>query len=241
LDKGVGSPQSMLDESTKSLKSLGQSIGSKVASHTETVNGSDLLQQVADKFKNSGMSADDMGQEIKKLAKLQSGIVNKLQNGEDVSMSDLHTLYSNVGKNTYKTFLDDPAMKANKEIGNEFYHAASGILKKNVPEAVPDIENYTKELKLNTGLQKAVNKASKSKLTLNDLMAIAGGFGVHGILGGAVAYGTEKAVTSPTVGLKTAGLLSGLASPTAQGIGAKLSPLIVRGASKIGGLVSPSK
>lgn len=217
VKKGLGSLPKMLQESDTSVSSLGKSLGS-VLSHpqyqTVQATANDILPSVINRFPNAGLNPETVAASLMKIAPLQKNLIEKLASGEGLSLDELHTLNSAIGKNTFKSVFDDPAVKAGKEIGSAFYHSASDFITSKAPETAPIFDQLSKEYPLNAALQKAIRAGQKAKtFNLRDLMALIAGFSTAGPVGAGVAYAGEKALTSPTVNMKTAGLLSKVARP----------------------------
>jgi hypothetical protein len=241
VTKGLGSPEKMLEESTARIKELGSSLGAKLKNPALTYiqpNGNEILQNVADKFPKSGLTAQDIANEIKKSAKLNQTTVDDMVNG-NVSLEDLHKLNSNIGENIFKTKLDSPEVKAGKDIANEFYHQISSVLKTSAPESASDFTDLAREYPLNAALKKAIQAGQKSKtFSLQDLLAIYEGFKTAGLTGAGVGLAGEKALVNPTVNLKTAGLISKVSNPVTRAMGNYAQVPLIRGAQNINGLIN---
>lgn len=211
VKKGLGSAASMLKDSDASIKSLGSSLGS-VLTHPQysgiQATADDILLKVIQQFPNAGLTPESVAASLMKIAPLQKNLIDKLAGGEGLSLDDLHTLNSSIGQNTFKSVFDDPAVKAGKQVGSAFYHAASNFITSKAPESAELFNQLSKEYPLNAGLQKAIRAGQKAKtFNLRDLMAIIAGFSTAGPIGAGVGLVGEKALTNPTVNLKTAGLL----------------------------------
>ncbi len=221
LDKGLGSPKSMLSGSDTSIKTLGGKLGDILTSPQYkdfTVPGRDILNKVAQDFPDAGLSRVDLVKKLQSIVPLKASLVKNLLTGS-LNLDELHTLNSALGKNTFKTVFDGVEVKANKEIGNAVYHTISDIIKNVAPETVPIFDDLSKEYPLNSSLNALIQRGEKAKfLTLKDLVALSGGFSLGGLPGAASAYGVEKLANSPTVNLKSMGLLNKLAQPGAQGV-----------------------
>lgn len=220
VEKGLGTPTSMLNKSDASLNQIGKGIESVLSDpslENVTATAPDVYQGILEKYPNAGLTMDTVGEELKKLAPLQSSLVDKLES-EGLSAKELNQLKTAIGSATYKTVFDDPAVKAGKQIGNAAYSAISGWLENKVPDAVPLFDEYSKELQLNGALQKAIRSAAKARpLTLRDIIALVSGTTAFGPLGGIGTYVAEKAATNPSVNLVTGGLINKLSGP---GVGA---------------------
>lgn len=222
VEKGLGSLSSMYADSNSSLQELGTKLKTALASKDADVGhlfGNEFFDAVAKQFPDSGLTPEDVAENIKKLIPLKQNLVDKMTGG-DMSLTELHELNSALGKTTFKTVFDDPAVKAGKQVGSTFYHTISDFLKTAAPESAPIFDDFTKELQLNSGLEKAMRRGDKSRLfTLRDLVALTSGLHAGGPVGAATAYAGERALTNPNVNLRVAGLLSNLARPTAQAAG----------------------
>lgn len=237
ISKGLASPAKMLEDSNSSLASLGNTLRSAL-SHPQydgiTATANDIIPSIIEKFPNAGLNTDSVGAALEKVVPLQKSLVQKLVSGDGLNLEELQTLKSAIGKNTYKTVLDDPVVKAGKDLANAFYQSASNYIKTTAPETAPIIDQLSKEIPLNNGLQRAVNSASKGqKLSLKDIMALMAGFTGAGPVGAGAAYAGEKILTNPTVNLKAAGLLSKLGAPAIQAASTPITGLLSRFASSM--------
>jgi len=219
VEKGLGSPATMLKDSETSINKLSAQLGEVLKSEKYAnihVDGKAILNQVAESFKDSGMKPADIAATLKRVVPLKSNLVNKLMKG-DITLKELHTLNSALGKNTFKTVFDDPAVKAGKEVGANIYHQISKFIKTEAPETVTLFDDLSKELPLRKALEQVIRRGDKGRMfTLRDLVAIMTGAGFAGLPGAAVGFLGEKALTSPTVNLKVGGVLSNLAKPGVQ-------------------------
>lgn len=215
LTKQMGSPTKMLSDSDASLKTIGSQLGDALthSSVADVVVPSDqIVPKIMEAFPNAELSPEKLAQEIGKVAPLQKRLITKLFSGEGLTIDELHTLNSAIGQNTYKMAFDDPQVKAGKAIGNAFYQASKNIITTAAPDTAPLFDQYSKEIQLNTALDKLVKRGSKAQsLTLKDIIALVGGFSALGPIGSAGAFAAERAATSPTVNLQAAGLLSKVA------------------------------
>lgn len=212
VQKGLGTPSSMLKASDASLKDLGTKLDAALTKPSNSYvqpNGEELLNNVAQKLPDAQLSPDEIYQTLNKLVPLKRGLLTKLADNT-ISLKELHSLNSAIGKATFKTVFDDPAVKAGKQVASEFYHTTSDFLKQAAPDSAPLFDEFSKELRLNGALSKAVRSGEKTRmLTLRDLVAFGAMSGITGQplagIGGVLA---EKALTNPSINLMSAGLLS---------------------------------
>lgn len=232
-DRKLGSPTRMLVQSDAELKSLGDRLGAALTkSGTENirVNGTEVFDEVAKAFPDSGLTGAEVADNIKRLVPLKKTLVDKVIRGE-ANLKELHQMNSALGRTVFKSVFDDPAVKAGKEVGSEAYHTISRIIKDAAPGSEEIFENLSREIQLNKALNKAVDRGMKSSLfTLKDLVALSTGLhmGPMGALGGFIA---GKAASSPAFKLNAAQSLSSLGSgePVKQ-----LAPLITGGIERGG-------
>lgn len=236
LTKKLGSYESVLKQTDEAIESLGNQLDTALNNPKYAnmkAQGNDVMSQVALSLQDAGLTADDIANNLKRVAPMKAGLIDKFRKGS-LTLKELHSLNSEIGKNVYKTVFDDPVMKANKDIGNAFYHITSDYIKKTAPETVPLFDDFSKELPLRAGLQKAMNASDKSRpITVADLVT----FGIGSIANPMAAIGmvgAKKAFQSPTVNLKTAGLLRKGASETAKKVGQIGVPI---GAAVVNGLL----
>lgn len=240
LTKSLGSPAKMLEDSNASLKTIGSQLGDALthANVADVVVPSEqIVPKIMEAFPNAELSPEKLEQEIGKVAPLQKRLITKLFSGEGLTIDELHTLNSAIGQNTYKMAFDDPTVKAGKAIGNAFYQASKDIITKIAPDTAPLFDQYSKEIQLNTALDKAVKRGSKTQaLTLRDIMSLIGGFSALGPVGAFGALAAERLATSPTVNLKAAGLLNKASGKAIR----KAVPAITLGATgAVRGLMNP--
>lgn len=228
VNKGLGSPQKMLEQSNSSIKELGSALGKELQDPKYAdlqVDGKALFKQVASDFSDSGLSSKEISQKLKSLVPLKSGLVDKLQNGT-ITLKELHSLNSSLGNNTFKTVFDDATVKAGKEIGSNIYHSISDYINNITRDASgnsvtePIFNDLSKEYQLNKALQGVIRRGEKARsFTLRDLVALTSGFSAGGPLGAGGALLAEKGLVNPTVNLKAAGLIKSLGGNTAQQLG----------------------
>ena len=225
IDKGLSSPKKMLAESDKSITELGNTLG-KVLTKPEfqgvRVTADDLLPKVMQDFPNAGLNPEEISKKLMSIVPNQKTLIEKLSNGEGLTLKELQTLKHYVGKVSFKKSpLDDIVVKSGKEIGSSFFHSVKDYMIQKDPTLEPLLNDLAKEYPLNEALQKVIRNKNKSKIfTLRDLMALIAGMSTAGPIGAGIAYGGEKLLTSPTANLKVAGLISKLANnPTLEKAG----------------------
>lgn len=232
VEKGLGSPERMFSESNTAIKKLGETLGTALKDPQYAdirVRLDDILPQVVERFPNAGLDETSLAAKLLQVAPTQKTLIEKLLTPEGLTLDELHKLNSTIGSNIYKSVLDDPTMKAGKEIANSFYHAASENITTKAPETAPLFQQLSKEYPLNTALKKAIRSAQKGRmLTLRDIVALTAGLSL-GPLGGLGAVATEKALVNPTVNLRAAGLISklgGLGSSEIAQSGGRIGALL---------------
>ena len=218
VKKGLGSVGSMAKSSEANLTKVGGDI-EKVLNAPElsgvVATAPDVYSPIISKYPNAGLTPEIVADELKKLAPLQKGLVDKLGT-EGLNAAELNQLKSAIGNATYKTVFDDPSVKAGKEMGNTAYAAISDWLKTKVPGSAPLFDEYSKELQLSGALAKAIRAGEKAKfIGLPELLSMMGGFSMFGPVGGAGALLLEKGARNPSVNLMAGGLLNKLAQPGA--------------------------
>lgn len=238
VDKGLGSPKKMLAESDSAIEQLGNELGQHLNNpkyENVKVAIGNLLPEVAQKFPNAGLDVDTLAQKLMQVAPTQKTLIEKLMSNGSLTLDELHTLNSTIGKNTFKSVFDDPATKAGKDIASAFYHAASDFIKTKAPETEGVFAQLSKEYPLNKALFKATRSARKARpFTLRDIVAIMSGFGVGGPVGAGVAWGLEKAAVNPSVNLQAMGLVNKLNNPVTKAGGLIGGILASREAAKAG-------
>lgn len=230
IQKGLGSPSKMLAESENSISSMGKQLDDILTSKQFAdfkVPGRDILNKVIQDFPEAGLTRVDVIKKLQSIVPLKKTLVTKLLKG-NLTLKELHTLNSALGKNTFKTVFDGVEVKANKEIGSKMYHSISDIIKNVAPETEPLFADLSKEYPLRNTLEKLIQRGEKSKyLDLNTIIAFLSGTMAGSPLVGLGAVGAEKILTNPGVNLKTAGLLNkvgntnigqGLKAPVTKGL-----------------------
>lgn len=232
VKKGVGSLENMLNQSKKAMDDLGHSMKTILKSPqyaNKAAQGNDVLSQVAVNFPDSNLTADSVADNLKKIVPLKSGLIDRFRKGS-LSLDELRDLNTAIGKASYKTVFDDPAIKANKEIGAAAYQTISNYIKTTAPETVPLFDSFSKEIPLASAIEKAIRRGDKSKLvTLRDIVALVSGASALGPMGAAGGYLANKALESPTVNLKAAGLINKVTNPLLKTAGALAVPLTTKG------------
>ena len=244
VNKGLGSPTKMLQESTSSIESLGSKLDGILDSpsyrYTENATANDLLPKVIKDFPNAGLDSNTIINKLMSVAPNQKSLIEKLfTSDEGLTLKELHTLNADIGKNIYKKVFDDPTMKAGKDIANSFWHSASNFITTKAPETAPLFDQLSKEYPLSGALNKLIRSGEKGKLlTLKDIIALVGGF-TGGPIGSLATLGAEKALTNPTVNLSTGGVLKNISklgeNKILQG-GANLGSLLT--SKGVGGLAN---
>lgn len=227
VSRGLGTPTKMLAQSDASLTKIGRGIETVLndpAIEGVTASAQDVYPSIIEKFPNAGLTMENVGEQLKRMAPLQKGLIDKLEL-TGLNAAELNNLKTAIGENTYKMRFDEPAVKAGKDIGNAAYAAISDWLKEvlpsvrsNMPNIAPLFDEYTKELQLNSALQKAIRAGEKARpFTLRDIVAIMAGLGAGGPGGAVGAYALERGATNPSINLKVAGLVNRLNSPGVGG------------------------
>lgn len=254
IKKGLASPEKMLTDSESSINQLGTELGDTLKKYEQTTqtteqspfthsliseggaNGQDIIKQIMDAYPDSGLDAQGIIKKLKSIVPLKASLVDALGRGQ-MTLDDLHELNSALGASTFKSVFDNPAVKAGKQLGNTAYQAIKQTMIDKTGGAqsplVPLFEQLTREYQLRGALQKAVRRGQKAKfLDLKDILIMMGALGAGGIPGAGAALAVDKALTSPTLNMKAAGLMSRVP---------KITPRLNTGALKIGtGLLNPS-
>lgn len=208
--KKIGTPDKMLVRTESEIERVGSKLGKALTSPEYTgikIPGRDLYQRVAQQFPEAGLDEAGLYAELKKLIPLKKNLVDKLAT-EGLDLKELHSLNSALGRNTFKTVFDDPVVKAGKEIGSSFYHAAGDAITSVAPETGPMFATLSKEYPLRKALEQAIRRGEKAKaITLKDIVFMTGGFTGAGPLGALGGYAASRALTSPSVNLGTANLV----------------------------------
>jgi hypothetical protein len=208
--KKIGTPDKMLVRTEAEIEKVGSQLGNALKSPQYEglkIPGRDLYQRVVQQFPEAGLDENNFYDQLKKLVPLKKTLIEKLRR-EGLDLKELHSLNSALGRSTFKTVFDDPVVKAGKEIGSSFYHAAGDAIKSVAPETEPMFSILSKEYPLRTALEKAIRRGEKAKaITLKDIVFITGGFTGAGPMGALGGYAASRALTSPSVNLGAANLI----------------------------------
>lgn len=238
VEKGLGSLGSMYKESESSLKTLGKNLDTVLndpARQGVLATANDIFPAAQAAFPNAELNSEALIANLKKLVPLDTKLVDKLAS-EGLILKELNKLKSSIGSAAYKTVFDDPSVKAGKEVGNAIYQSIKDFVVKAAPEAAPIFDDFTKEIKLNGALSKAMRRGEKSKIfTLRDLVAMTSGFGVAGVPGAITGYAGERLISNPSVNLAAAGLLSKATNPAVQTAGNLAKRVTTKGLVKATG------
>lgn len=228
LTKNLGNPTKMLSTSDNEIQTMGNKIGSMLNKQEYAnirIPGRDIYARIAQDLPDAKLSPDELIKEVTKVAKLKKGLVEKLFTPQGLSLPEIQRLKSEIGNNVYKSVFDNPETKAGKQIGNAVYHALGDAIKSIAPETEPIYDQMTKEYLLNNAIRKFVNKSGgKAAITLNDLVAFE--------VGGLPAAIGRRVIGSPTLNLKTAGMINKVGN---SGVGKIAKPAIVQGLGKLFG------
>jgi len=158
--------------------------------------GTDFLDQLRETFPNLGKSDEQIFARLKTAAQNEGGLVDKMANGETVSMGDIYKLKVALQQSSYLIGkVDDPTIRANAALAATASRELGDIIKESVPKTAPLFNEYSKWLNLRTSLRYAT-KADKGVLTMKDIMSFIGG---HAFGAGIPAFIIEKALSSPNV------------------------------------------
>lgn len=216
LTKKLGNPKNMLTRSDSEINNLGNQLGNILKQKKYqgiTVQGKDIYPRMIEELPNSSIVKDPelLVKKLKEYAGTEDALVDKLFSPQGLTLPELQKLNSNIGDNIYKSVFDTAVTKTGKQIGNKFYHAVGDAIRAIAKEDnIGNVyDSLSKEYLLNNSLRRYVNKVGgKAALSLNDLVA----FDVGG-LPTAIA---RRVVGSPTLNIKTAGLISGLGKETTK-------------------------
>lgn len=237
-NKTIGSKANLLSQSEKSISSLGSQLGAilKNPSYSGKIfNAQDVLSnaaenpQIRQKLLDTGLYFDEIAQKIKSIAPEAAGLVDKFFN-EGLSLPDLQRLNSTLGGNVFKRFLDEPTIRAGKDLGSIIYHATSDLIKNTAPETIPIFDELSKEYGIRTALGKMARKSSNSLITWKDLMPFMAGSAFGGPFTGIASALGARVAENPAVQFGAAKTISGLGkvvTPISSRSGL-LAPLINR-------------
>lgn len=234
-NKSVGSIESMLNDTSKSISDKGGQISDILGS--EKYQGAGLGDQAAQKtlsqFPNAGFkSTQDIADAIKDVVPLQKDLVDKVVSGE-ATLAEKNELRSAIDQSVYNKGNDLPKLSADKKVANMFSNYLRSEVQTQALETAPIFSDMSNEYKWKKVLTR-MNKTGSSPITLKSVLDAGIGMGLGGgnPLGAALGYGTEKALAEPSMSFLAAkGLnnLSGLvSSPFARGVGTVGAGLVSR-------------
>lgn len=203
----LGPIKNMLTDSSASVSNLGQQVQS-ILTHPEyaadTGAGNFALEKTLNAFPNSAYTVPQIISTIKQLVPAQAKLVDQVANGT-ATLVQKNQLRASIDPIIKKVFTDAPQVTAKKQIGAEFANALRGEVQSYAPETQPIFANMSKEIDLRNALFAADKKlATKSALSLYDIVAGLGGFTTLGPAGAVGAIVAEKAFRSPAVGVAAA-------------------------------------
>lgn len=229
LDNTKGlSVTKMLEHSNQSTTGYNKQIQTILA-HPEYKgnigNGAQAIQDTLKQFENAQLTQGKVLSIAKSVAPSQAAIVDKVANGT-ATLAEKNALRVALDDGTKKIFIDHPNVSFQKQVGAAFANSLRGEVQTVAPETAPIFNKYSKELTLNSALQKANNKKQG---VLGDLIAGGTGFASGGLKGAAEAIAVERGLRSPTGQLLAGKAVQGLAksAPAISAVGkAVKAPLL---------------
>lgn len=189
------------------------------------VEGNNITAKVQSALPGTTISNQKLTQKVSALVPNHSNLVDKLFNGDGLTLPEANTLRQNLDQAVKSVYIngqkvDAPAVSANKALGAEVAGAIRNDVKGQAPETKPMFDKLSQEITLRNALAKVSGKLDKGKaIGLYDIMSGLGGLAAGGPVGALGAYATEKALRSPAVNIAAA-----------KGI-AKAAPVIGRAAT----------
>lgn len=206
--KGL-SVSKMLEHSNESVSGYNKQIQT-ILSHPEYTKEvgevRDILPGVMDQYPNTNATPDKIIGIVRRLAPRNANLVDKVASGQ-ANLAEQNTLRRELDKATKVAYGDHPNLSFQKEVGKKFADALRANVQKTATETIPVFAKWSKEINLNTALQKAVNK----KTVAGDLLAGGAGFAKGGIKGAAEAILIERGLRSPSAQIAAAKGIKGAA------------------------------
>jgi hypothetical protein len=164
--------------------------------------GEYLMSEIKQKYANLGKTDEQVMNALKRNAGNEGGLVDKLSEGT-LTTPEAYKLKVALENNSYKVAIDNPSVKANKDLAAFTGSAIGDYLKEIAPDTVQLFDEYSKEINWYKALKHIKSSvANKGILTMRDLVAFGAGH-VTGV-GGPLGLIAEKVLTSKTVQMNAA-------------------------------------
>lgn len=219
LDNTKGlSVSKMLQHSNENVSGYNKSINT-ILTHPEYANESgnakQIISDVMEKFPNAQLDSSKLTNIIKQVAPSNKALVEKVANGT-ANLAEQNTLRQELDKATKAAYGDKPNLSFAKQIGKTFADSLRTNVQTTAKETAPIFDKFSKEITLNSALQKAVNK----KTVAGDLLAGGAGYAKGGIPGAIEGIALERGLRSPSGRLLAGKAIQGasdIAQPVIKG------------------------
>lgn len=241
--KSIGTKESLLNQSQKSLESYGTKIDDILKNKSfEVGSDSNAIQKTLEQFPefNSPEGEGKMFEKIKSLISSnntagedRATILSYIDNIRDGTSSifERNKVRSALDRATSGSFgklarAINPS--AGQDVAMTFADALRNEVKTSVPETQKLFSEFSKEINLNKALQKIVKKPTGGLLRWRDIVPFLGGNALGGLPGGLAGAALSRASENPAVQFGAAKVLQGASkavNPVASRLGL-LAPLI---------------
>lgn len=164
--------------------------------------GEYLSSEIRQNYPNLGKTSEQIMSTLRKNAGNDAGLVDRLEEGT-LTTPEAYRLKVALENNSYKVAIDNPMVKANKDLAAFTGSTIGDYLKEIAPDTTQLFDEYSKEINWYKALKHIkTSVANKSILSMRDLVAFGAGH-VTG-LGGPLGLVAEKILTSKTVQMNAA-------------------------------------
>lgn len=215
--KSMGTKSGLLRQSEKAVSQYGDDLGKALQNpkYKDVVVGAkDVLTKLSENEKvkqqllDTGLHFDEIAAKLKSVVPEKAALIDKFFN-EGLTLPDLHRLNSGLGNKVFKQVLDEPGVRAGKELGSIMYHGTSDMIKDIAKETVPLFEELSKEYGIRSVITKLARKSSHSLISWRDIVPFIAGNTLAGPFGGFSTIMGARLLESPTAQFNAAKLIQG--------------------------------
>jgi hypothetical protein len=211
----LGFTKTMLNDAKTNVKDLVGKLSDVLEPVEDKVPTNNLFTSVAKSYGQTGGGGTLSGQEVKKIISKVVPEVKGLLSKDEISLKQLNTIGVRVNAELGDRFFTAKNSAFSKEVAGAFNQFSRDLIKSKVPEAVSIYDEMGKNIDVRNALQKSTKKFGR--VNLRDLISVMAGVGAgitHGIegalVGGIGGVATERALSSPAVGVGVAKGLSNI-------------------------------
>lgn len=223
----LGSPEKMVDMSSKALKSYNEQISAVIRHPDVAENITEKLTQqgfgktalfdaIKTDFPDLEMDSKQITKSLKTVLGTDAGLITKLSD-KTIIPEEVDKLRMALGRVSFKNVLDTPEIRAGKDIAASAWKYIRNQLTTAEPELGKILDNYSKEIYVNKGLQQLAKKSAGKIISIGDWIRLFTGSSLGGIPGAVALETASKVASSPAVKIGAAKIISKTA-PITKGI-----------------------